>query len=130
MFDYFQNNLDLRSDYKLYIYSHHEKSMLKKLYEKYGGDEETYNRIQNNMIDLLQVIKKTAILPIYSYSIKDVAKSMGFNWTAEDAGGAQSMIWYADWLKTKDEKHLKKILKYNKEDCEAMIVVKEWVEKE
>jgi len=77
---------------------------------------------------LFKIIKKAAVLPIYSYTVKDVAKYFGFKWTAEDAGGAQSMIWYDQWLENKNKKQLKEVLRYNEEDCRAMIVIKDWIE--
>ncbi|MBU0461239.1 MAG: ribonuclease H-like domain-containing protein, partial [Nanoarchaeota archaeon] len=66
---------------------------------------------------------------LYSYSIKPIARFIGFNWTSKDAGGAQSMLWYSNWLQSKDEKLLNKIIQYNKEDCIATRKVKEWLEK-
>ena len=114
-------------EFNIYIYSHHEKTMMKKLFDKYGGDKETYEKIVDNMIDLLVVVRQTVVFPVYSYSIKDVAKFLGFEWSAKDAGGAASMLWYDNWIKTKDDKHLRKILRYNKEDCKAMVKLKEFI---
>jgi uncharacterized protein len=117
-----------KDDFNLYVYSGHEKSMLNKLYEKYGGDEATFNKIIHSIIDLLSVVRKTTIFPVYSYSIKSIAKFLGFNWSSEQASGGQSMIWYEKWLMTKKKTYLNEILRYNKEDCEAEVVVKDAIE--
>jgi len=124
----FLNFFKTLENFKLYVYSHHEQSMLKKLFRKYEGDEETYKKINENIIDLFAVIKDVAVLPIYAYTIKDVAKYFGFKWSAQDAGGAQSMVWYDKWLEKKNKRYLNEVLRYNEEDCKAMIVVKDWIE--
>ncbi len=49
----FFSNLE---DFKIYIYSHHEKTMMRKLFDKYGGDNEIYSKIVENMIDLLSLL--------------------------------------------------------------------------
>jgi len=118
-----------KENFKLYVYSGHEKAMLKKLYEKHGGDKRTFDKIIGNMVDLLSVVKSTAIFPVYSYTIKDVAKFLGFKWSAADAGGGQSMVWYERWIDTGKERYLKEILRYNKEDCMAEAVIKDWIER-
>jgi uncharacterized protein len=118
-----------KDNFRLYVYSGHEKSMLKKLYEKYKGDKDTFDKIINNMIDLLSVVKKTTIFPVYSYGIKDIATFLGFSWTSEKASGGQSMIWYDKYQETGKKSYLKEILRYNKEDCEAEVVVKNFIEK-
>jgi uncharacterized protein len=123
--DYFKD----KEDFKLYTYSEHERASLKKLYQEFGGDEFLYKKITENLIDLLKIVKQAQIFPIYSYSIKDVAKFLGFQWTAEDAGGAQSMVWYEKWLETKNKKYLNEVLRYNEEDCRAMQIIKEFIEK-
>ena len=70
------------------------------------------------------------ILPLYFYSLKDVARFIGFQWQAEDAGGAESVVWYNQWKDSGDKKILQKILDYNKDDVVATMVVKEWLEKQ
>ncbi|MEE9525087.1 MAG: TM0106 family RecB-like putative nuclease, partial [Candidatus Woesearchaeota archaeon] len=117
-----------KENFKIYVYSGHEKAMLRKLFGKYGGDKSVYENIMNNLVDLLAVVKKTTIFPIYSYGIKDVAKFLGFKWTSDKASGGQSMIWYDKWLETGNKKFLKEVLKYNEEDCLAEVVIKDYIE--
>ncbi len=116
-----------KNDFTIYHYGGYEKIELRKLKEKYGCDKIVYNKIVKSMVDLYKVILKTRILPIYSYSIKDVAKYLGFKWKNEKAGGAQSMFWYELWLETKSIKWLDLILEYNQDDCKATKIVKDWL---
>ncbi|MBD3249010.1 TM0106 family RecB-like putative nuclease [Candidatus Woesearchaeota archaeon] len=117
-----------KEDFKIYHYAPYEKNALKKLRKKYGCDEETYRKITNNMIDLFSVVKKTAVLPLYSYSIKDIAKHLGFEWSEKDASGGQSTIWFTRWLAEKDPALIDTILQYNKDDVLATEKVKEWLQ--
>ena len=103
---------------------------MKKLFERYDGDKELYLKVVKNLVDLHAVVKQSFIFPVYAYSIKNIAKFLGFKWSAEDAGGAQSMIWYKKWIDTKEEKYLKEVVRYNKEDCLAEVVIKDFIENE
>ena len=59
-----------------------------------------------------------------------MARYTGFQWQAEDAGGAASVVWYNDWIEKGDKKILQKILDYNKDDVVATLIVKDWLEKQ
>ena len=74
------------------------------------------NKFKNNTIDLHRAVVDSVVLPLYFYSLKDVARYVGFQWQAEDAGGAESVVWYNQWKETGDKKILQKILDYNKDD--------------
>ena len=75
------------------------------------------------MRDQCAFTKQHFALPVSSYSIKVVAPTFGFHWTAEDAGGLNSESWYKDWLEKGDEAVLRKILRYNLDDVLAMEVI-------
>ena len=61
--------------------------------------------------------------PLNSLGLKAVAKFLGFDWDDADAGGAASIQWFVDWTRTRDPKLLERILKYNRNDCIASMVV-------
>jgi uncharacterized protein len=67
------------------------------------------------------------VLPVYSYSLKAVAKRLGYRWTHPDASAAQSMFWYSTWLKSGDRALLDHAVEYNKDDCRATRRLKEWL---
>lgn len=67
--------------------------------------------------------------PLSSYSIKDLAAYLGFKWRDETPSGALSIQWFNQYLETKHEKELKRILEYNEDDCKAMVVLKDALEK-
>ena len=117
-------------DFVIYHYAFYEKQTFDRLALQYGVKPEVAEKFRNNTIDLLRAVTDAVILPIYFYSLKDVARYTGFQWQAEDAGGAESVVWYNQWMEKGDQKVLQKILDYNKDDVVATLVVKEWLEKQ
>lgn len=126
----FLDFLDGLEDFVIYHYSQYERQVFHRFGQQYGVSIELDNKFKNNTIDLLQVMTDSAILPLYFYSLKDVGRYLGFQWQSEDAGGAESVVWYNEYLKTKDQKILDKILRYNEDDVRATLYVKEWLEKQ
>jgi len=115
----------------IYHYGSYEKTKLKRLKEKYNLSESALEKFDRLRIDLYRELEKSSDWPTYSYGIKSIAKILNFKWTAEDASGANSIVWYNDYRKNPESRKdlLDKISTYNKEDCEAMIVVKNWLSK-
>ncbi|MBW2968086.1 TM0106 family RecB-like putative nuclease [Candidatus Woesearchaeota archaeon] len=123
----FMSDLASRGSFKVYHYTHYELTSMKRLREKYGMPRGLFDKISRNMVDLFKVITKDVVVPLYSYSIKPIAKMLNFSWKADDAGGAQSMVWYHEWLDKKDAGLREKIIEYNRDDCEATRVVLDWL---
>ncbi len=119
--------------FSVYYYSAHEKTMYKKLQKKYTdviSAEEVENFFSNpNTVDLYSVVQKQTDWPLGSYSIKAIATYLGFKWRDETPSGALSIQWFNEYLKTKDETVLKRILEYNEDDCKATMVLKDALEK-
>ena len=76
------------------------------------------------MIDLyFDVIKRATEWPLYSQSIKAIAKHLGFQWRDTTPSGAASIEWYNRWIETGDQAIKQRILDYNEDDCLATGVV-------
>ncbi|PLW80479.1 hypothetical protein C0585_02175 [Candidatus Woesearchaeota archaeon] len=117
----------LEDDFVIYYYTSYEVSSLKRMKERYGCNIETYNMIIKRLVDLFPIVTRNVVLPIYSYSIKPIAKYLGFKWSNKDAGGTQSMYWYSMYLEGNQE-YKDIIIEYNKDYCEATLVLKDWLE--
>src|SRR3989344_3142389 len=126
----FLDYLESLENFVIYHYSYYEREVFRRLGNKYGISIALDDKFKNNTIDLHWKFIEAAVLPIYFYSLKDVAKYLGFKWEAEDAGGAESVVWYNDWLKTGDQKIMDKIVKYNEDDVRATLFIKEWLDKQ
>jgi predicted RecB family nuclease len=124
------NSLD--PDSCIYHYGAYEKTKLSALQRKYDLAIEPLEKFERLRRDLYSTVQQCSDWPLFSYSIKDIAKYLGFRWTAEDASGANSIAWYRDYQNSVegDRSIFEKIVQYNKEDCQAMIVVKDWFEEQ
>ena len=120
----------IKKDYVLYHYAEYEKTHLKVLFERYGGDENLFGEINYSLVDLRNVIRRSVYLPLLKYSLKYVARHLGFEWeVGDEASGANSILWYQQYLEDieKNKAIMEKIIKYNEDDCRATAVVKDWL---
>jgi len=123
-----------KDDYSVYYYSPYEKTIYRKMRQAYP-EVVTEDELENffareKTIDLyMDIIFKHTDWPLGSYSIKEIAVYLGFKWRDETPSGALSIQWYNEYLKTKDEKILKRILEYNEDDCKATMVLKDFLVK-
>ena len=117
-------------DFVIYHYAYYERQVFDRLVLRYGAPTTLVNKFKENTIDLHLKVVESVVLPLYFYTLKDVAKYFGFNWSMSDAGGAESVVWFSEWLDKGDNDILKKILKYNEDDVRATLVIKEWLEKQ
>jgi uncharacterized protein len=68
--------------------------------------------------------------PTFSYSIKQIAKQIGFRWRDTNPSGANSIAWYNEYLAhPEQEQLLTRILHYNEDECRAMVALKQFFEK-
>jgi predicted RecB family nuclease len=114
--------------YRLYHWHHYEKTQLKKACERHGLSEAYDSLILPHLEDLCIAAQASYVLPTPGWSIKVVAPYFGFRWT-QDASEVDAMksamIWFKQALNGGDGNGLEKVLRYNQDDCRAMIVVKD-----
>jgi predicted RecB family nuclease len=121
-----------QNDEVYYVYSHKERSSLRRLMEKYKLSEEVFDKYVAREFDQYQdLIVEFSDWPTYSYGIKQIAKQVGFKWRDTEPGGANSIAWYNEYLEleaAESQKVLTRILQYNEDDCIAMAHIKDWFE--
>ncbi len=110
----------------IYHYSSHEISTLRRLQKKYNLDLSVLENMEKKSIDLYRIIQKNSDWPLTSYGLKPICKFTGFQWSSEDAGGANSIEWFSRFI-SGDKKIKEKILEYNKEDCMATAHLKDYI---
>ncbi|MEP7027740.1 MAG: TM0106 family RecB-like putative nuclease [Candidatus Eisenbacteria bacterium] len=119
--------VEAHPDAPIYHYHHYERSAIKTLAERHRIAPVRAPAMLARMRDLHKDLATTAVLPVYSYSLKAVAKRLGARWTHPDASAAQSMFWYSTWLKTGERGLLELAVEYNADDCRATRRLKEWL---
>ncbi len=114
--------LNTNHDASLFHYSSHEISILKHLARRYPEVDssiiEHHFGEDGSAIDLYHWVEGNSDWPLTSYGLKAICKYLGFKWSADDAGGANSIVWMNAFLRG-DATQKQKILKYNEDDCRA-----------
>jgi predicted RecB family nuclease len=113
----------------LYHYGWYEVDVFRRLVEKYGASDAAQEMFAERMIDLLRYLRGSVIFPSPFYSLKDIAKHLGFAWRIHDASGLDSVLWYHKWLDEGDKVALQDTIEYNEDDVRATWYVREWVMK-
>ena len=118
-------------EFAVYYYSHHEKTTYRRLHKR-NSDVVTREELDiffdnPNVIDLYQIVQKHTDWPLSSYSLKEIATYLGFEWRDESPSGALSIRWYNDFLQHHSEDVLKRILEYNEDDCRATMIIKDGI---
>ena len=115
-------------DLPIYHYGAYERDVLRRCAAMHGTDPAVLASLEARLIDILARMREKVIFPIPFYSLKDIAKHLGFRWRSADASGADSVLWYEEWLETGNETLLQDIVDYNEDDVRATWHVIHWVQ--
>ncbi|MGC0322535.1 putative RecB family nuclease [Bradyrhizobium sp. USDA 326] len=120
--------LDARVSAGIYYYSKYERTIYRKLQQKYPeicSPEHVEDIFDpGRAVDLYgDVVLKAAEWPTRDHSIKSLAKCLGFAWRDTHPSGAASIEWYDRWCRGGDPLIRQRILDYNEDDCRASRVV-------
>lgn len=116
------------SDFSMYYYSKYERTSLRKLQRRFShvcSDTDIEDLFHpSKAIDLYyDVVKKKTDWPTIDFSIKTLAKYLGFHWRDTHPSGAASIEWYHRWVESHDQDIKQRILIYNQDDCLATRVL-------
>lgn len=109
-----------KSDFVIYHYGTYEKAKMKGMLRKYGI-KDTFT---DKMVDLNQELKRSVVFPTCGFGLKEIAKELGFDWSEQGMDGFISIARYLKYLRNGDTAEVQKIVKYNEEDCRAIVIVK------
>lgn len=112
----------------IYYYSKYERTLYRKLRAKYPNvcSEEDIEALfeSSHAVDLyFDIVLKATEWPTRDYSIKTLAKYLGFSWRDTHPSGTASIEWYDRWIETRDPRIRQRILEYNEDDCRATRVL-------
>ena len=120
--------LDQHQDSKIYYYSKYERTIYRKLQTKYpevcsAEDIEALFHPERAIDLYFDVVLKATEWPTRDYSIKSLAKYLGFIWRDTHPSGAASIEWFHRWVESGDQDIKQRILDYNEDDCRATRVL-------
>jgi predicted RecB family nuclease len=114
-------------DFVIYHYAYYERAVFDRLALRHGAASSLSQKFHEHAIDLHAKAVDTVVLPLYFYTLKDIAKYIGYTWADANAGGAESVAWYDHWLRTGDRTFLDRILRYNEDDVRATMLLRDWL---
>ena len=118
---------EFEDDFIIYHWSSAEPQYFKQLTEKYNLQATNLSNVLKNSFDLFTIFKENIILPLYSYTLKEVANWLGFQWHDPLSDGATSIVLFDKWYIEKNKKALQKAISYNSDDCRALIIIKDYL---
>ncbi len=113
----------------VYYYSPYERTWWRNLRRRYPDaaapeEIEALFGADGRAVDLYtSVVRRSTEWPTRDYSIKTLAKYLGFQWRDPSPSGAESVEWYHRWIESGDAEFRDRILRYNEDDCRAMRVL-------
>lgn len=116
--------LDQYKGAPIYHYGGYELFVIRRLAEKYGHALEHFE----GAVDVAKAVLHNAVFPVYFYSLKDIAKVLGFKWRHPEASGVNSIFWYHKWIETQNRAVREDIIQYNEDDVRATKLLKDWLE--
>ncbi len=111
-----------QTDGPIYHYCAYEPSRFSSLSEKWHGLKSSFLKIKNRFTDIYQILSKHVALPLFSYSLKSVARLYDFHWRT-NLDGMRASRYFQLWLNTHDESYLKLVLDYNEDDTRATKII-------
>jgi uncharacterized protein len=127
-----QQFLDLVSlypDAPIFHFSDYEVETTKRLGKLYQMPHHLLQSLLDRFFDLHHHVMNTATLPVESYSLKHLARWLGFEWRDSGVTGSQCVCLYNRWLHSGDRSVLDIIQRYNEDDCRATYHLKTWLVK-
>ena len=117
----------------MYYYSKYERTIYRKLREKYPDvctEEELESLFDpGRAVDLYyDVVLKATEWPTRDFSIKTLASYLGFAWRDPHPSGAASIEWFHRWVESGDATIRQRILDYNEDDCRATRVLRDAID--
>ena len=108
-------------------YGETEKIAIINIAKKLNFSFEEIELLKTRFLDLHTIIRKSWILPIKNYSLKTVSHWLGFQWEQKNVSGSKALYWWIQYQLTNNEVFLKKIIKYNKDDCLATLHIAQFL---
>ena len=109
----------------------YETLWLDRYHERHGSPGDFLPRMKRACFDLKRALDRMVRLPLRSYSVKHVARWMGFSWRNPEAGSEWSLAQYHRARETSDPAERQRLLdavtEYNADDLWAMRAVWRWL---
>jgi len=114
----------------IYHYGWYETDVFRRMMDEFEAPDSVREQLTDKMFDILPAFRESVIFPLPFYSLKDIAKHLGFTWRTAGASGLDSVLWFHDYQNSEDRAALQKIIDYNEDDVLATWYLIEWARKQ
>ena len=114
-------------EFPIYHWGHYDRVFLTGMMEKYGIEAPAL--VESILVDLHPVAARSFAFPLPSIGLKSLAGWMGFRWANPDIDAFNSYELYRSYRRQRKNSDLDLVLNYNRDDCCAAAVVKDWLVK-
>lgn len=114
---------------KLIYYGSYEKTFLEHMGKRHGGppEQSVAATALDSSINLLSFIFAQIYFPTYSNGLKEVARWLGFKWSATHSSGLQAIYWRENYETSDAHAFKEELINYNAEDCAALALVSDTI---
>src|SRR5262249_23096999 len=76
--------------------------------------------LADRLVNVASSVYGKVYFPVRSNGLKPLGRFLGATWSDPQASGLQSLAWRQRWELTRDEPLKQSLLRYNREDCAAV----------
>ncbi|MEJ7569279.1 MAG: TM0106 family RecB-like putative nuclease [Gaiellaceae bacterium] len=116
-------------DLHVYHYASYEIDALRRLMGRYGTREAELDDLLRRgvFVDLLKVVRNGIRAAVPGYGLKELEVFLDFERQAEVKDGGTSIVVFEQWMQTGEQELLDRIDEYNREDCVATRLLRDWL---
>jgi uncharacterized protein len=122
---------DRRQRYPLmhvYHYNHTERSALERLTRGTETENLFTHLVETGLfVDLYVVARNAVQVGTESYGLKHLERLTGFTRSGDIEGGAMAVVEYEEWMATRKPRILEDIARYNSDDVQATLALRDWL---
>ena len=126
LFDNLRELLVGLDDARVFHFGSYESTALKRMSS--AGHKKAFTQLlKERSTDTLKAVYGNVYFPTYSNGLKDIGHFLGCQWSEPDASGTQCVVWRKRWEWTRQPAFKEKIVQYNREDCDALRQLTEYL---
>jgi predicted RecB family nuclease len=123
------DRLEAFPDAPVFHYGSYEKKAFTTLAKRHGKG----SGLEARLVNVASFVYGRVYFPVRSNGLKSLGGFLGASWTDPLASGLQSLVWRYRWEATREEQHKQSLLRYNREDCNAVRLLVDrldWIRRE